>query len=197
MGDRIVGGRACPCCDAPLPSPSSPDSQGTPVLTWASPGTLLPTFWTSTFAVPPSQCPNTKVHQGAAVSSPRRTVISVRPQKLQCWSTQQSLYRPVAGWAWKLQGSCQNADFDMAGVGGLSQPRGSVFLIRRAEAAVVTRAEFTSSSKGTTRLPTEHPHPCRCPFPPRHTLEASPTQQGEEASCIGDDVGRDESQSTR
>ena len=85
----------------------------------------------------------------------------------------------------------------MAGVGEPSQPRGSAFLIRGAEAAVFTRAEFTSSSKRTTCLLTEHPHPCRCPFPPRHTLEASPTQQGEDASYIGDDVGHDESQSTR
>lgn len=30
--------------NAPLPSPSSPDSQGTPVLTQASPGTPLPAF---------------------------------------------------------------------------------------------------------------------------------------------------------
>lgn len=80
---------------------------------------------------------------------------------------------------------------------GPPQPWGSAFLIRGAEAAVITSAESTSSSKHTTRFLTEHPHFCRCPFPPSHSLEASPTQQGEDASCIGDNVGHDESQSTR
>ena len=94
-----------PVGDAPLPSPSSRDSWGTPVLTRASPGTPLPAFWASTFAVSPSQCPNTKLHQGAAVSSPGRTVISVKPQKLHSFSTQQSLYRPVLS---TLQGEHEN-----------------------------------------------------------------------------------------
>lgn len=70
-----------------------------------------------------------------------------------------------------------------------------MFLIRGAEVAVITHAESASLSKDTTHLLTEHPHPGRCAFPPSHSLEASPAQQG--ASCIGDNVGHDESQSTR
>ena len=72
-----------------------------------------------------------------------------------------------------------------------------MFLIRGAEVAVITHAESISLSKDTTLLLTEHPHPSRCAFPPSHSLEASPAQQGEDASCIGGNVGHDESQSTR
>lgn len=112
-------------------------------------------------AVSPSQCPNTKLHQGAVLSREDSDLV-VFPSST-C-STQQSLYRTLS----TLQGVSMKTP-GIQGQNGIlyrwnSQPRGSVFLIRVQRLSTPMQVSLPAWAR-TQHTPDRAPPP-RCAFPP-------------------------------